>query len=194
MSLAGAAVGATRALAPGGLHRLEREILERLRSTSLRLNRYGYDPYGFSPKTASRVFLPVALLYRHYFRVETHGIENVPEGACLLIANHAGQVGYDGAMLMMAMLLDADPPRLCRGMGEYFFWRSPWLGVLASRVGMMVGTPENCIAILRSEECVMVFPEGARGANKPFRKRYQLQGFGSGFMRLALETELDLTP
>ena len=49
MSLAGAAVGATRALAPGGLHRLEREILERLRSTSLRLNRYGYDPYGFSP-------------------------------------------------------------------------------------------------------------------------------------------------
>ena len=194
MSLARAAMGATRGLAPSGLRRLEREIHERLRRTSLRLNRYGYDPYGFSPETASRLFVPAVLLYRHYFRVQTHGIENVPEGASLLIANHAGQVGYDGVMLGTSMLLDAEPPRLCRGMGEYFFWRSPWLGVLASRMGTMVGTPENCIAILRSEACVMVFPEGARGANKPFRKRYQLQRFGSGFMRLALETNTPVVP
>ena len=40
----------------------------------------------------------------------------------------------------------------------------------------------------------MVFPEGARGANKPFRKRYQLQRFGQGFMRLALETGTPIVP
>ena len=40
----------------------------------------------------------------------------------------------------------------------------------------------------------MAFPEGARGANKPFRKRYQLQRFGSGFMRLALETGAAVVP
>jgi 1-acyl-sn-glycerol-3-phosphate acyltransferase len=40
----------------------------------------------------------------------------------------------------------------------------------------------------------MVFPEGARGANKPFRQRYQLQPFGQGFMRLALESGAPIVP
>ena len=40
----------------------------------------------------------------------------------------------------------------------------------------------------------MVFPEGARGFVKPFKKRYQLQRFGLGFMRLALETETPIVP
>ena len=34
----------------------------------------------------------------------------------------------------------------------------------------------------------MVFPEGVRGMNKTFGERYKLQRFGTGFVRLALET------
>ena len=112
----------------------------------------------------------------------------------LLIANHSGQFGYDGAMLATAMLLEAEPPRLARGMAEFFFWRMPWLGELATQMGSVVGTPENCTALLDAGECLMVFPEGARGANKPFRKRYQLQHFGHGFMRLALATDTPIVP
>ena len=59
---------------------------------------------------------------------------------------------------------------------------------------MMAGTPRNCAAMLEAGECVMVFPEGARGANKPYHKRYQLQNFGLGFMRLALETHTPIVP
>ena len=40
----------------------------------------------------------------------------------------------------------------------------------------------------------MVFPEGARGFVKPYRKRYQLQRFGLGFLRLALETDTPIVP
>jgi 1-acyl-sn-glycerol-3-phosphate acyltransferase len=40
----------------------------------------------------------------------------------------------------------------------------------------------------------MVFPEGVRGISKPFSKRYQLQRFGLGFMRLALETGSPIVP
>ena len=188
----GGALGS--ALLPGPLRRLDRELRERLHKTPLKLNQYGFDAYGFHPDTARRMLLPSALLYRHYFRVEPHGIENVPPRNVLLIANHSGQFAYDGSMLAMAMLLAAEPPRLCRGMAEFFFWKTPWLGILANRMGMMAGTPENCIAMLNDGECVMVFPEGARGANKPFRKRYQLQRFGQGFMRLALETGTPIVP
>lgn len=182
------------ALLPLSMRDLQREVEDRLRKASLQLNDYGYDPFGFNPEFASHMVLPVALLYRYYFRAETHGIEQVPQGRVLLIANHAGQLPYDGVMLTAAMLLDANPPRLCRGMGEYFIWRLPWFGVTAARGGTIVGTPENCVAMLEAEECVMAFPEGARGINKPFRQRYQLEPFGLGFIRLALATGTPIVP
>ena len=182
------------ALVPAPVRKLRGELGLRLRETPTRLNPYGFDPYGFHPDTARRMMLPSALLYRYYFRVETCGIGSIPNGRLLLIANHSGQFGYDGAMLAMSMLLEARPPRLCRGMAEFMFWRTPWAGTLASRLGMMAGTPRNCAAMLEAGECVMVFPEGARGANKPYHKRYQLQRFGLGFMRLALETHTPIVP
>ena len=192
--LARAFVDQTRDLLSAGPLGLDREIRERLSKAPLQLNEYGFDPYGLHPDVARRIYLPVALLHRYYFRVETHDIDKVPPGRVLLIANHAGQTGYDGAMLASAMLLEADPPRICRGMGEYFLWKVPWMGLAASRLGTMVGTPANCVTMLKAGECVMVFPEGARGANKPFRKRYRLEDFGPGFMRLALETETPIVP
>jgi 1-acyl-sn-glycerol-3-phosphate acyltransferase len=39
-----------------------------------------------------------------------------------------------------------------------------------------------------------VFPEGVRGISKPFRRRYRLEEFGLGFMRLALETRTPIVP
>jgi 1-acyl-sn-glycerol-3-phosphate acyltransferase len=182
------------ALLPLSVRELHLEVRDRLRRAPPQLNGYGYDPFGFNPDVASRLVLPVALLYRHYFRAETHGIERVPQGRVLLIANHAGQLPYDGLMLAAAMILDADPPRLCRGMGEYFIWKLPWLGVTAARGGSIVGTPENCATMLEAEECVVAFPEGARGISKPFRQRYHLERFGLGFMRLALATETPIVP
>jgi 1-acyl-sn-glycerol-3-phosphate acyltransferase len=181
-------------LVPERLRRLDAELGERLREAPTRLNEYGFDPYGFHPDTARRMLLTPALLYRYYFRVESHGIENVPGGPVLLIGNHSGQFGYDGAMLSMAMLLEGKPSRLCRGMAEFFFWRTPFMGTYVSRLGSLAGTPRNCISMLNGGECVVVFPEGARGANKPYRKRYQLQQFGLGFMRLALETGARIVP
>jgi 1-acyl-sn-glycerol-3-phosphate acyltransferase len=174
--------------------RIEREVRARLDRASLQLNEFGFDPYGLCPDDTARIFVLSALLYRNWFRVETHGIERVPKGRVLLIANHGGQFGYDGSMLATAMLLEAEPPRLARGMGEYFFWRTPWFGELATQMGSVVGTPENCSALLDAGECLMVFPEGARAANKPYRKRYQLQHFGSGFMRLALSSDTPIVP
>jgi 1-acyl-sn-glycerol-3-phosphate acyltransferase len=48
--------------------------------------------------------------------------------------------------------------------------------------------------MLENEECVVAFPEGVRGMNKLYRDRYQLQRFGFGFMRLALQTRTPIVP
>jgi len=173
---------------------IEREVRARLEEAPLQINEYGFDAYGVHRDAATRVYVLATLFYRYWFRVETHGIDRVPAGRVLLVANHAGQFGYDGAMLATAMLLEADPPRIVRGMAEYFFRRTPWLGELVTQIGSVVGTPENCTALLAADSCLMAFPEGARGASKPFRKRYQLQPFGHGFMRLALASDAPIVP
>jgi 1-acyl-sn-glycerol-3-phosphate acyltransferase len=181
-------------MVPDGLRELAAELEDRVRKVPNQLNEFGFDPYGMSPEEARRMFLPTAAMYRYYFRVENFGIDRVPEGRVMLIANHAGQLPFDGMMITMAMLLEADPPRICRSMGEYFLPRLPWMGTAMARGGAMVGTPENCVHMLDNDECVLVFPEGARGMNKVYTERYRLQRMGLGFMRLALETATPIVP
>jgi 1-acyl-sn-glycerol-3-phosphate acyltransferase len=44
------------------------------------------------------------------------------------------------------------------------------------------------------DELLLIFPEGTRGVAKSFARRYELEEFGHGFMRLALETETPIVP
>jgi 1-acyl-sn-glycerol-3-phosphate acyltransferase len=182
------------ALVPLSARDVQREAAERLRKIPNRINEFGFDPYGMSPDWMRRWTLPALLLYRYYFRVETVGIDRVPAGRVLVVANHAGQLPFDGLMLSAALLLEAEPPRISRPMGEYWIPQVPVFSVAATRGGALVGTPENCIHMLEHDECVMVFPEGVRGMNKVYSERYQLQRFGSGFMRLALDTNTPILP
>jgi len=182
------------AVVPLSLRELEHEVEDRLSKVPTRLNDFGFDPWGYSPASMKSSALFAALLYRFYFRAETHDIERVPPGRVLLIANHAGQLPFDGMMISSAMLLEAEPPRVVRAMAEYWVPQLPWVSVLAARGGVLVGTPENCVAMLEVGECVLAHPEGVRGMNKLFSQRYQLQRFGLGFMRLALETDTPIVP
>ncbi len=183
------------ALLPGSLRDLIEETQERASFLPTRINEYGYDRFGFDPELARRVMLFTAIVYRNYFRVETQDIERVPEGRVLLIGNHAGNTfAWDGAMLATAMFLEGRPPRIPRGMGEYFLPTIPFFNVMMQRFGSVVGRPENCVQLLEQEEAIMAFPEGARGFVKTWGQRYQLQEFGLGFMRLALETDTPIVP
>ncbi len=172
------------------------EIDRRYARLATPLNEYGYDAFGFDKNTARYPALLMGLAYKHWFRTETHGIENVPaEGPVLVVANHGGNTfAWDAGMIAMAILLEADPPRLARGLGEFYLPTIPFFNEFMARVGSVVGTPENCRQLFERGECVMVFPEGARGFVKPYVKAYKLQRFGLGFMRLALEHKVPILP
>lgn len=182
------------ALLPLATRDLLREIDDRIRKIPTRLNEFGFDPWGLHPETVRKSILPVLLLYRYWFRVETFGIERVPAGGVLLVANHAGQLPFDAAMVSAAMLLEAEPPRIVRGMAEYWVSQLPFVSEFAARGGAVAGTPATCREMLEAGEAVMVFPEGVRGMNKLYKERYRLQRFGSGFVRLALEARVPIVP
>jgi 1-acyl-sn-glycerol-3-phosphate acyltransferase len=158
-------------------------------------NEFGFDPFGLSRDSLRTVVTVARWLYRHYFRAQAFGIENLPAaGRAILVANHSGQLPFDGLVIGSACFLEPPQPRLVRAMVEFFVPTVPFASYLFSRWGQITGTPENCRRLLSSEEMVLVFPEGARGISKPFSKRYQLADFGHGFMRLALETGSPIVP
>jgi 1-acyl-sn-glycerol-3-phosphate acyltransferase len=70
----------------------------------------------------------------------------------------------------------------------------PFVAPFFARIGQVVGTPENCRRLLAAGETIMIFPEGVRGLNKTYDKKYRLQEFGTGFMRLAVETNTPIVP
>jgi 1-acyl-sn-glycerol-3-phosphate acyltransferase len=169
-----------------------RERLEKLRRPR---NEFGVDPYGYDFDYAVAACAPFVWLYRKYFRAQVHGIEHVPgTGRLLLVANHSGQLPFDAAMLAVALLLDMDPPRTVRALVERWVPTLPFVSTFYARLGQVVGTPENCRRLLQADEAIMVFPEGVRGLNKPWRERYKLQDFGLGFLRLALECDAPVVP
>jgi 1-acyl-sn-glycerol-3-phosphate acyltransferase len=170
------------------------EFRERTRALAVRQNEYGFDPFGFSRDHLRYAYVLARFLYKSYFRAETRGLEHVPQGRVLLVANHSGQLPFDAVAIATAMLTVADPPRIVRTMVEKFVPTVPFASYLFTRWGQITGTPENCRRLLEAEEAILVFPEGARGISKPFSKRYQLQQFGLGFMRLALQTQTPIVP
>lgn len=173
---------------------LDREFVQKLESVPTRQNEFGYDPFGFNREDAKIAVLLSRWLYRYYFRVQTFGMDNIPSGRVLLIANHSGQLPFDGWAIASSLLFDLDPPRVARSMIEFYVPSVPYVSYIFMRWGQVVGTAENCIRLLDDDEAVLVFPEGVRGIAKPFSQRYRLQSFGSGFMRLALQTKAPVVP
>ncbi len=173
---------------------LGEEFSARLARVPVALGHAGVDPFGLDPKWAKYALASAAFLHRYYFRTDVFGAEGVPSGKVLLISNHSGQVPIDGALIGAALFMDVEPPRFIRAMVEKWTQTLPFVSLLFSRVGQVVGVPENAKRLLEQGEALLVFPEGARGIAKTFDKRYQLTDFGLGFMRLAIETNTPIVP
>jgi 1-acyl-sn-glycerol-3-phosphate acyltransferase len=170
------------------------EIEARIRAVNLQYNEAGFDPFGFDPDIARYVLAVMTFVHRTYFRTEVTGIDRVPTGRALFVANHSGQLPIDGMLIATSLIMDRAQPILARAMVEKWTQRLPFVSVLFMRVGQVLGSPDNARRLLEGEHPLLVFPEGVRGISKPFSERYKLAEFGPGFMRLALETKAPVVP
>ncbi|MEE2789979.1 MAG: lysophospholipid acyltransferase family protein [Myxococcota bacterium] len=172
-----------------------REVADRVALLDVPFNEYGYDQLGTSRAHVGLFYECLKPFYRHYFRVRTIGLENLPStGRGILIGNHSGSVPSDGGMVMASLFFDLDPPRLVHGMVEKFAQNLPFLSSWFSRIGQLTGLPEHAERLLNLERLLLVFPEGTRGIGKLYEDRYQLERFGTGFMRIALKTNSPIIP
>ncbi len=145
---------------------------------------------AFSPHAADRFYDRVDLVAR-VLGVEVTGLENVPRGRALFVANHA--FGWEVAFAMGA--ISRATGRTVWALGEHAWWRFPFLRTLAARVGTVDGTSQNCDRLLQADELVLVLPGGLREAVKPKELRYRLLwGKRYGFVRAAIRNGAPLVP
>ncbi len=145
---------------------------------------------GLSPAVAGRFFATVDRAGRR-LGVTVNGIERLPEGRALLVANHA--FGYD-ILFPMAAIFRATG-RIVWSLGEHAWWKLPFVRRFAASVGVVDGTRENADTLLANDQLVLVMPGGLRESLKPRGLRYRLLwGHRYGFVRAAIRNRAPLVP
>ena len=153
------------------------------------------DPFGYDPAVHDMVRPIVRFLFERYWRVRVDGLEHVPSrGAALIVSNHSGAIPFDAAMIGAALDLGLKPPRLARFLYDRFVSDMPLVGQLYSKVGSVPASYDNAATLLRHGDLVGVFPEGVAGVAKGFARRYRLQSFRTGFVRLSLAYRVPIIP
>src|SRR5215213_9289665 len=139
----------------------------------------------------------IEFFYRHWFRAEVEGIENVPAaGGALLVSNHSGALPPDAAMIAKAIKEEHAHPRPLNITVEHFFKGYPGFSMLVSKIGCVPAHPANVHRLLYDEEqLVLVFPEGRKGTEKLYKDRYRLRRFGrGGFVEAAMRARVPIVP
>jgi len=186
----------TSSVAPAG--EWERRIAGALAFVRRRITGdYQIDDYGFDPDLNDHVLAPlVRPLYEKYFRIETRGLENIPDtGGVLLVANHSGTIPVDGIMTQFAVLDHHPAHRHVRMLAADLVFKLPVVAPMARKSGSTLACNPDAERLLGAGELVAVYPEGFKGIGKPFSERYKLQRFGrGGFVSAALRTGVPIVP
>src|SRR5215217_3782897 len=139
----------------------------------------------------------IEFFYRHWFRAEVEGIENVPaNGGALLVSNHSGALPPDAAMIGKAIKEEHPHPRRLNITVEHFFKGYPGFSMLLPKIGCVAAHPANVQRLLDDEQqLVLVFPEGRKGTEKVYKDRYKLRRFGrGGFVEAAMRARAPIVP
>lgn len=174
---------------------LPEDEFERLLSLEIDETGFGYDYFGLEKESLILGYSVALGIYKHWFRVESEGHENLPlEGRALITPNHSGVVPIDGVMIWADLLHKLEQPRVMRAMVDNFMGFLPYVNTIMSRCGQVVGARRNFEDLLRADRIVTVFPEGAKGTGKPFSQRYELIRFNVGFVELSLTHRAPIIP
>lgn len=128
-----------------------------------------------------------------YFRMTIEGTENIPQkGSAILAPNHSGYSGFDAFLL--GHHVNKSTGRTPRILTHHLWFINKTTAIPMQKMGFIEASKANGLKALKKKKLIALFPEGEYGNFKPTTKRYHLQEFKRGFIRLALETQSPIIP
>lgn len=135
--------------------------------------------------------------YEHYFRVQTEGWEQIPDGQVMFVGSHNGGLAApDMFMLLYDWFKRFGTERLVYGLMHPHIWKVfPPLAVMAECTGAIAAHPKMALAALDRDASILVYPGGGQDVFRPFHQRDQIYlAERKGFIKIALQRHLPIVP
>ena len=138
---------------------------------------FGWSLNERDPDTIKQLMPFLEFLYKYYFRVETSGWENIPEGQVLLVGSHNGGIAApDLGMMMYDWFRRYGVDRLAYGLMHPIAWNAyQGLTSLAAKTGAIRANPKMAVAALEKGASVLVYPGGAEDVFRPYTERDKIK-------------------
>lgn len=148
---------------------------------------------GFVPPSPEQLRRRMAI-GRRWFAPEFLGLWELDlERPAIFVGNHTLFGLLDAPLMIEHLYTQYDV--MLRGLGDRDHFNAPVWGDLLVRHGMVLGTPENCSALMEAGEHILVFPGGAREVMRRKGEHYQLiWKQRTGFARMAIAHGYDIIP
>jgi 1-acyl-sn-glycerol-3-phosphate acyltransferase len=138
------------------------------------------------------VFRPVVKVW---YRSEVRGLERLPAGGALMVANHSGgAITVDIPVLAVDFFDHFGYDRQFYGLSHDVLFSGP-LGELMPRAGIIRANRDNAARALRSGATVLVFPGGDYDVARSTKSRNVIDfNNRTGYVKIAIEAGVPIVP
>jgi 1-acyl-sn-glycerol-3-phosphate acyltransferase len=153
------------------------------------------DAVGSADERWLRFMTAGLLVQARYHRFRTEGLEKIPDGPALLVANHNGGAATLDALFVARYYAERGYDRPIYMLGhEFMFKRLRLYGPLA-RFGLVPADKRVAAQLLERGEKVLVFPGSDLDSMRPYSARAEVWfGGRRGFARTALNAGVPIVP
>jgi 1-acyl-sn-glycerol-3-phosphate acyltransferase len=182
-------------LIPGGFYLALLFRWLRLGCRSPRSNESEFNP-NYQQAFSQEILAPIV---KKYFRAELKQIENLPYSEPLIVVmNHAGMC-FPWDFIALGYLLSEVRGWTIKPLAGVALFEHPWVIWWLPRgwSNVLGGVPAEFKAFesaVQERKVILYAPEGLRGPQKGWQKRYQLQNFDISFVQVSQRYQVPVLP
>lgn len=149
----------------------------------------------WDPCVTRRVVDLTRLIVKSYFRSEVRGLENLPTGGALMVANHSGGLlNFDLSVIAVDYYQAFGYQRPLFALAHDNFFRGP-VAAFFERTGVIRATTEHAAQALAADGVVLVFPGGDYDVYRPTSREHVIDfGGRTGYVTAAIEAGVPIVP